>query len=165
MWLLFAFIAVPLIEIGLFIEVGGAIGLWPTLLIVLLTAMLGSWLVKSQGARELANLRGSFNELRDPTEPLANGAMILFAGALLLTPGFFTDAFGFALLVPQFRAAAFRAVKSRVNVQSFTMGGAENHQPHEHHHRGPQDRVIDGEFSDVTQTHDSPRGPSGWTKH
>ena len=164
MWLLFAFIAVPLIEIGLFIQVGGAIGLWPTLLIVLLTAMLGSWLVRSQGARELANLRGSFNELRDPTEPLANGAMILFAGALLLTPGFFTDAFGFALLVPQFRAAAFRAVKSRVNVQSFTMGGAANHQQ-PHHPRGPQDRVIDADFEDVTQTHEPPRGPSGWTKH
>jgi UPF0716 protein FxsA len=164
MWLLFAFIAVPLIEIGLFIQVGGAIGLWPTLLIVLVTAMLGSWLVRSQGARELANLRGSFNELRDPTEPLANGAMILFAGALLLTPGFFTDAIGFSLLIPQVRAAAFRAVKSRMNVQSFTMGGAANH----HHHpqnAKPQDRVIDGDFQDVTQKPDGPRGPSGWTKH
>jgi UPF0716 protein FxsA len=164
MWLLFAFIAVPLIEIGLFIQVGGAIGLWPTLLIVLVTAMFGSWLVRSQGARELANLRGSFNELRDPTEPLANGAMILFAGALLLTPGFFTDAVGFALLIPGVRAAAFRAAKSRMNVQSFTMGGAANHQPRQEH-GGPQDRVIDGDFQDVTQTHEGPRGPSEWTKH
>jgi UPF0716 protein FxsA len=164
MWLLLAFIAVPLIEIGLFIQVGGAIGTWWTLLIVLVTAMLGSWLVRSQGARELSNLRGSFNELRDPTEPLANGAMILFAGALLLTPGFFTDAVGFSLLIPQVRAAAFKAVKSRMNVQSFTMGGAANHQQPEQQ-RGPQDRVIDGDFEDVTQTHDTPRGPSGWTKH
>ena len=164
MWLLLAFVAVPLIEISLFIQVGGAIGLWPTLLIVLLTAMLGSWLVRSQGARELSNLRGSFNELRDPTEPLANGAMILFAGAMLLTPGFFTDAVGFSLLIPQVRAAAFRAIKSRMNVKSFTMGGAANHQPR-HEQRGPQDRVIDADFEDVTKTHDSPSGPSGWTKH
>ncbi|MBB5721306.1 UPF0716 protein FxsA [Loktanella ponticola] len=164
MWLLLAFVAVPLIEISLFIQVGGAIGLWPTLLIVLLTAMLGSWLVRSQGARELMNLRGSFNELRDPTEPLANGAMILFAGAMLLTPGFFTDAVGFALLIPQVRAAAFKAVKSRMNVQSFTMGGAANHQPRQDQ-RGPHDRVIDADFEDVTQTKNNQNGPSGWTKH
>ena len=164
MWLLFAFIAVPLIEIGLFIQVGGAIGLWPTLLIVLLTAFLGSWLVRSQGARELANLRGSFNELRDPTEPLANGAMILFAGALLLTPGFFTDIVGFSLLVPQVRTAAFKFIKSKVNVQGFQLGGAANNQPPQQPH-GPQDRVIDVDFEDITENDDTPRSPSGWTKH
>jgi UPF0716 protein FxsA len=164
MWLLLAFIAVPLVEIGLFIQVGGFIGLWWTLLIVLVTAFVGANLVKSQGAREMANLRGSFNELRDPTEPLANGAMILFAGALLLTPGFFTDAVGFSLLIPQVRAAAFKFMKSRINVQGFSMGGAANHQPPQHP-SGPNDRVIDADFEDVTQTHDTPRGPSGWTKH
>ncbi len=67
MWLLLAFIAIPLIEIGLFIKVGGIIGLWPTLGIVLLTAIAGSWLVRKQGSRALAELRGSLNELRDPT--------------------------------------------------------------------------------------------------
>ena len=164
MWLLFAFIAVPLVEIGLFIQVGGAIGLWPTLLIVLLTAFLGSWLVRSQGARELANLRGSFNELRDPTEPLANGAMILFAGALLLTPGFFTDIVGFSLLIPQVRTAAFKFIKSKVNVQGFQLGGAANNQPPQQPH-GPQDRVIDVDFEDITENDDTPRSPSGWTKH
>lgn len=165
MWLLLAFIAIPMIEIALFIQVGGAIGLGWTLLIVLITAVVGANLVRSQGAREMANLRGSFNELRDPTEPLANGAMILFAGALLLTPGFFTDFVGFSLLIPQVRAAAFKALKSRINVQSFQMGGAANHAPRQDQPRGPQDRVIDGDFEDVTPTHDSPRGPSGWTKH
>ena len=164
MWLLFAFIAVPLVEIGLFIQVGGAIGLWPTLLIVLLTAFLGSWLVRSQGARELANLRGSFNELRDPTEPLANGAMILFAGALLLTPGFFTDIVGFSLLVPQVRTAAFKFIKSKVNVQGFQLGGAANNQPPQQPH-GRQNGVIDVDFEDITENDDTPRGPSGWTKH
>tara|TARA_R110001592_G_scaffold221133_1_gene475767 strand:- start:132 stop:473 length:342 start_codon:yes stop_codon:yes gene_type:complete len=88
MWLLIAFIAIPLIEIALFIQIGGFIGLWPTLAIVLGTAILGSSLVRSQGARELSKLQGSFATLNDPTEPLANGAMIIFAGALLLTPGF-----------------------------------------------------------------------------
>lgn len=165
MWLLIAFIAVPLIEIALFIQVGGWIGLWPTLLIVVVTAILGSFLVRSQGARELNNLRGSFQELRDPTEPLANGAMILFAGALLLTPGFFTDIVGFSLLLPPVRAAVYRQLRERVKVASFTMGQQQvprqqpNAQP-----RGPQDRVIDGEFEDVTPNQDGPKGPSGWTQ-
>ena len=157
MWLLIAFIAVPLIEIALFIQVGGFLGLWPTLGIVIATAFLGSWLVRSQGARELANLRGSFSELRDPSEPLANGAMILFAGAMLLTPGFFTDALGFALLFPPFRAFAYKQVKSKVKVQQFSMGGG----PQPQNPSSPDDRVIDGDFEEVKPTH----GPSGWTKH
>lgn len=167
MWLFIAFIAVPLIEIALFIQVGGLIGLWPTLLIVLVTAIIGSTLVRSQGAQELANLRGSFQNLKDPTESLANGAMILFAGALLLTPGFFTDFVGFALLLPPVRAAVYRQIRSRVNVATFTMGdgqqaGPRSSQPN--HARRPQDRVIDGEFQDVTPTHPGPKGPSGWTE-
>ncbi|MDG1377110.1 MAG: FxsA family protein [Yoonia sp.] len=159
MWLLLAFIAVPLIEIALFIQVGGFIGLWPTLGIVLITAILGSWLVRNQGAREIAKLQSTFSELSDPTEPLANGAMILFAGALLLTPGFFTDAIGFALLVPQFRAAAFKWVKSKVKVQQFAMGTAPRPARH------PDDRVIDGEFEEVSSQKRPTHQPSEWTKH
>lgn len=165
MWLLIAFIAVPLIEIALFIQVGGWIGLWPTLLIVLVTAFLGSYLVRSQGLREIANLRGSFQDLRDPTEPLANGAMILFAGALLLTPGFFTDAVGFSLLLPPVRAVVFQQIRSRMKVASFTMGpGQPNQQAHPSQSSSPQDSVIDGEFEDVTRPDNGRKGPSGWTQ-
>lgn len=159
MWLLMAFIAVPLIEIALFIQVGGFIGLWPTLAIVLITAILGSWLVRQQGAREIAKLQSTFSELNDPTEPLANGAMILFAGALLLTPGFFTDALGFALLFPPFRAAAFKWVKSKVKVQKFAMGTPPNAP------RRPDDRVIDGEFEEVSKPKTPTHKPSEWTRH
>lgn len=166
MWLLIAFIAVPLIEIALFIQVGGFIGLWPTLLIVIVTAVLGARLVKSQGLREMANLKGSLNEMRDPTEPLANGAMILFSGALLLTPGFFTDIIGFALLLPPVRAAVYQQIRSRVKVADFSANqGMHSAHPHQRDPRQPQDRVIDGDFKDVTPTHDSPKGPSGWTQH
>lgn len=165
MWLLIAFIAVPLIEIALFIQVGGLIGLWPTLLIVLVTAIIGSTLVRSQGAQELANLRGSFQNLKDPTESLANGAMILFAGALLLTPGFFTDFLGFSLLLPPVRAAVYKQIRARMNVASFTMGEQTKQTHNPHQPRQPQDRVIDGEFEDVTPTHSGPKGPSGWTRH
>ncbi|MDJ0857486.1 MAG: FxsA family protein [Dinoroseobacter sp.] len=155
MWLFALFVAVPLIEIALFIQIGGLIGLWPTLLIVVLTAILGTTLVRSQGLGALENLRNSFSELGDPTEPLAHGAMILFSGALLLTPGFFTDAVGFALLVPGVRSAVFRYFRSRVEVQQFSYGSE----------RSAQGSTIEGEFEEVEEVPPRPRkGPSRWTE-
>lgn len=159
MWLLLAFIAVPMIEIALFIQVGGFIGVWWTLLVVLLTAIIGSYLVRSQGLQELSKLQNSFKDLQDPTEPLANGAMILFAGALLLTPGFFTDAVGLSLLVPGVRRAAFQWMKSKVKVQQFEMGQGPAPRPQQ-----TGDRVIDGEFEDVTPQKNRRDGPSEWTR-
>jgi len=160
--LLFAlFVAVPLIEIALFIQVGGAIGLWPTLGIVVVTAILGTWLVRTQGLMAMGRLRDSFSELRDPTEPLAHGAMILFSGALLLTPGFFTDAIGFSLLIPGVRTAVFNYLKARVKVQSFTMGA----QTHQTNREDPKGTVIDGEFEEVPPSKTPTHGNSGWTRH
>ncbi|MEJ8562260.1 FxsA family protein [Yoonia sp. GPGPB17] len=159
MWLLFAFIAVPMIEIALFIQVGGFIGVWWTLLIVFMTAIAGSYLVRNQGLREIGNLQRSFSELQDPTEPLAHGAMILFAGALLLTPGFFTDVVGLSLLVPSVRSAAFVWAKSKVKVQRFEMGQGPTQHP-----RQTGDRVIDGDFEDVTSQKSRNNGPSEWTR-
>lgn len=158
MWLLIAFIAVPLIEIALFIQVGGAIGLWPTLLIVVLTAILGTFLVRQQGSMALRQLRERLDRLDDPTEELAHGAMILFSGALLLTPGFFTDAVGFALLVPAVRVAAFRAIRSRVRVQSFGTPRPRPRSPY------PDDGVIEGEYEEIDPEPRRHQGPSGWTK-
>ena len=158
MWIFLAFALVPMVEIGLFIQVGGLIGLWPTLGLVLATALAGTWLVRSQGARALADLRGALNELRDPTAPLAHGAMILFAGALLLTPGFFTDAVGLSLLVPAVRRWVMRQIARRMRVASFTMGGAQAQ------HR-PANGVIDAEYYEIDPENAPPRGPSGWTRH
>ena len=154
MWLFFAFLAVPLIEIALFIQVGGWIGLWPTLLIVVLTAIAGTFLVRSQGAQAIGRLRQSFNELNDPTEPLAHGAMILFSGALLLTPGFFTDAVGFALLVPGVRSFIIREMKKRIEVKSVVTGQEQWR---------TDDDIIEGTYQ--AEPDDTPRGPSGWTRH
>jgi len=158
MALFLAFLLVPLIEIALFIQVGGAIGLWPTLAVVVITAMLGTWLVRSQGRQALARLGASFNELRDPREPLADGAMIVFAGALLLTPGFFTDAVGFALLMPTVRQAVYRYVAARMSVQTFqsTAHGRPGHQP------GVDGDVIDGDYTEVRPR--DGRAPSGWVE-
>lgn len=157
MWLFVPFVLVPLVEIALFIQVGGWIGLWPTLGIVVVTAMIGTMLVRQQGVRAIAELRGSINALRDPTEPLAHGAMILFAGALLLTPGFFTDACGLALLVPPVRAAVYRWVRARVKVERFDYDGYETSQA------GRPD-IIDGDYFEAGEERPS-RSPSGWTRH
>ena len=163
MWLLIAFIAVPLIEITLFIQVGGLIGLGWTLFTVIITAILGTWLVRSQGAQAMGNLRSSFSDLRDPTEPLVHGAMILFSGALLLTPGFFTDAVGFALLVPGIRQALYTAIRARVNIQSFGTPG-QGPQAHQRYDAGNGD-VIDGEYVEISEEERENRGPSNWSKH
>ena len=147
MWLFFAFLLIPLVEIALFISVGGAIGLWPTLLIVVLTAIAGTYLVRSQGLGVLNDLQNRMNQLSDPSEPLMHGAMILFAGALLLTPGFFTDAVGLSLMVPGVRAWLAAQLRSRVNVVRPAQR---------------DDGIIDGELHEV----DPPANghPSGWTR-
>lgn len=156
MWLFLVFLLVPLIEIALFIQVGGLIGLWPTLAIVVLTAIAGTMLVRSQGAQALSRLRNSFETLNDPTEPLAHGAMILFSGALLLTPGFFTDTVGFALLIPAVRTMVLRRIRARVTIHP--MGP----RPPFHDMAGAED-VIDATYT-VAEEERRPRGPSGWTQ-
>lgn len=161
MWLFALFLAIPLIEIALFIQVGGLIGLWSTLAIVVLTAILGTYLVRSQGILAMGKLRTSFSRLDDPTEPLAHGAMILVAGALLLTPGFFTDAFGLALLTPPVRQAVFSYLKQRVKVQRFDLGGQQRPEPS----TSGMDDVIEGEYQEVKTSEKSTSGNSGWTKH
>ena len=156
MRLFLAFLLVPLIEIALFIHVGGIIGLWPTLLIVIATAIAGAAMVRSQGAHVIGQLRGSLEDLRDPTEPLAHGAMVLFSGALLLTPGFFTDIVGFLLLIPGIRGRIYRFVRSRIVVEEVRYGRSDR--------RPAQDAtIIDADYEnlDVSPT----KGPSGWTRH
>ncbi|WP_164661504.1 FxsA family protein [Tropicibacter sp. Alg240-R139] len=172
MYLFLAFLLVPIIEIALFIQVGGLIGLWPTLAIVVLTAVLGTWLVRTQGRMAMGQLQGAFSNLDDPTEPLAHGAMILFSGALLLTPGFFTDAIGFALLVPGVRVGVFRYLRSKVTVSSFQMGADPRFQNmhsgfdrgHGAHHAGNPGDVIDGEYEEVGKPRDPNAQPSGWVE-
>lgn len=158
------FIAIPLIEITLFIQLGGLIGLGWTLFIVIATAIIGAAMVRSQGAMAMDRLRRSMEELTDPSEPLAHGAMILFSGALLLTPGFFTDAVGFALLVPGVRHRVFKWARSRVRMQSFQMGPSPaDTDPSAA--RKPRDKVVDAEFEDIPNEHRPNHNGSGWTKH
>jgi len=131
-------------------------------LIVVITAILGTYLVRQQGLRAIGDVQRSFSQLNDPTEPLAHGLMILFSGALLLTPGFFTDAVGFLLLIPQFRVLVFNFVRARIKVQSFTMGN-QGH-PQEPQPKGGPD-IIDGDFEEIPPGKNPTHGSSGWTRH
>ena len=161
MWLFVAFLAVPLIEIALFIQIGGAIGLGWTLVTVVITAIIGTWLVRQQGLSTLNQLRNSFSDLRDPTEPLAHGAMILFSGALLLTPGFFTDSIGFLLLVPGVRAALLDAVRARIQLHTVQSGPA----PQQPRRTPSQGEVIEGDYIEVAPEKNDTKRPSGWSDH
>ncbi|MFO7602630.1 MAG: FxsA family protein [Gammaproteobacteria bacterium] len=108
--LLLLFIAIPLLEIYLLIQIGEEIGALPTVALVIVTAMLGVWLLRWQGLTTLAQVQQSMAQGQIPAIPLIEGLFLLMAGALLLTPGFFTDALGFALLVPPLRQALARAL-------------------------------------------------------
>ena len=146
MWLFVAFLAVPLIEIALFVQVGGAIGLFPTLAIVIITAILGTYLVRAQGFAALTNLRQSFSQLSDPTEHLAHGAMILFAGALLLTPGFFTDAIGLLCLWLPARAVFIGAALEALLPHIITMRPNTARAPPPQPKRADDGKTIEGDF-------------------
>ena len=154
MWLLLLFILIPLLEIWLFILLGGFIGIYPTLFIVLLTAILGTFLVKTQGINVLKEIQSKFNELENPTEPIAHGAMILFAGALLLTPGFFTDTVGFFLLLPTVRRAAFFWLKNKVNLVKYLSPERNG---------GDKNKYSDIEVTDYKEV--EPEEKSPWTNN
>ena len=103
--LLSLFIAIPIAEIAVFIQAGERFGLWPTLGLIILTALLGATLLRFQGLRTLHRVQESLSHGEMPIGEVFNGLCLLIAGALLITPGFLTDGFGFALFVPRIRQA------------------------------------------------------------
>jgi UPF0716 protein FxsA len=103
MRLILIFIVVPLIEILLLIEIGSRIGAFNTILVIVLTAILGASMMRQQGFTIMRNIQRDLSQGRMPTGELINGALVLVGGIVLLTPGFFTDAVGFILLIPATR--------------------------------------------------------------
>jgi UPF0716 protein FxsA len=112
----FALLLLPLAEIAVFIFVGSHIGILPTIAIVVLSAVCGALLLRTQGLATLSRLRAELDAGRLPGRELADGVMILAAAVLLITPGFVTDAIGFTLMVPAVRAAIWRKLASRAIV-------------------------------------------------
>jgi len=97
------FLIVPFIEIYLLLQIGGIVGVFPTILLVVFTAILGVALLRQQGFSTLQRFQDNLNQGQIPATEIVEGAVLLISGALLLTPGFFTDIIGFAGLIPVFR--------------------------------------------------------------
>ena len=161
------FIGIPLIEIYLFIAVGGWIGVWPTIGLVILTALVGTTLLRQQGLATLARAQAETEANRLPVRELFDGVCLLFGGVLLLTPGFMTDAFGLALLLPQLRGLIGRGLWKLLQGSKgfhFTVYGAGGNprSPGNGPGRGPGGGpILDGEEFGVER--DNPPGGSGST--
>jgi UPF0716 protein FxsA len=163
--ILIAFLCIPIAEIAVFIKAGQVIGLGWTLAVVVLTAVLGTALLRRQGLKVLTQTQQKLDRGELPVGELFDGLCLLVAGALLLTPGFITDTIGLLLFVPPVRLLLGTYVLSSI-LQSrdtrFWVNGVEV---------GPGDRprrndspVIDGEYTDVTGR-DGRQGPSGRIGH
>ncbi len=134
------FLVVPIVEIYLLITVGGLIGVMPTILLVILTAILGALLLRYQGLMTFRRVQSEVAQGQIPAMALMEGMLLLLAGALLLTPGFFTDAIGFFCLVPPLRRGLIRLLMQRVIIQSFGAGGGGDSP------RSDGGRTIEGDF-------------------
>jgi UPF0716 protein FxsA len=120
--LIILFIVVPIAELYVIIKVGELIGVWPTLILLLADALLGSWLLKHEGRGAWRRFNEALAARRFPGREVADGALIIIGGTLLLTPGFLTDIVGVFLLLPPTRAIARRLLK-RLTIGRFMVVG------------------------------------------
>ncbi len=112
--LVLALLVVPLLEVVAIIGVGKVIGGWPTFFLLLAESALGAWLVRREGARSWRSLSEALRTGRMPSRELADAALVLVGGVLLLTPGFLTDLVGFAFILPLTRPMARRSLEAVV---------------------------------------------------
>lgn len=169
MWLFALFIGLPLVEIALFVTVGGWLGLWPTLAIVVGTGILGLSLIRRQGDRARRDLQAAVMQTSSPAPALASDAMVVVAGILLFLPGFLTDTLGALLLLPPVQRAviayATERAKARVgaHLRRTAWQAAATTATHAATSGRRKDEIIDGTWEELPD--DAPRRPSGWTKH
>ncbi len=143
MLFLIIFVIIPLIEIALFITIGEEIGLFTTLALTFLTALIGAALIRWQGLQTLFSARTAMDRGEMPVQELFDGICLAIAGAFLMTPGFFTDTLGFALLVPPLRAALRIRLARHMAAHGTVYGSPRPGQPPPHHAKPD---VIDAEY-------------------
>lgn len=134
------FLLVPLVEIYILIQVGQVIGALWTVFFVVLTAVIGVRLLKTQGLSTLSRAQNKMNTGEMPAHEMLEGLALVVAGAFLLTPGFFTDAFGFILLFPATRSRLIRGLTSRL----MASGNFVMHSEYQQRTRSRSDNVIEG---------------------
>lgn len=135
--LFFAFLTIPVIEIYFLIQVGSVIGAGYTILLVFITAILGAHLLRKQGLSTFARAQNSLNKNEVPAMEMLEGLILLVTGALLLTPGFFTDIIGFLCLIPMVRQLLIKKL-----ISQFTVIQASG----SHTHTRTESKTIEGEF-------------------
>jgi UPF0716 protein FxsA len=156
--LLVAFIVVPLAEIAVLIQVGGWIGLWPTLALIVLTAVIGTAMLRHQGLSVLLRAQRQLEEGTIPIVEVFEGFCLVIAGALLLTPGFITDTVGALLLIPPVRAALYRQLRHHFAGQ---MVGEPQPPPGDRPPPGPTIEVPFEEIEPDRQDREPPPPPRG----
>lgn len=125
--LVLLFLVVPLVELYVIIQVGSAIGALNTVGLLVLMGLAGGWLMKREGLGALRRVRSQLSQGRVPGTELVDGFLILFGGALMLSPGFLTDVLGLALLVAPARALVRRALARRFQLR--ILGDRGRHDP------------------------------------
>jgi UPF0716 protein FxsA len=149
-WVLaLVFVVLPVAEIYVLIQIGQVIGAWWTVLLLIADGFLGSWLMKREGTRAWAALRAALTESRLPARELADGALILIGGTLLVTPGFLSDVAGLFCVLPVTRPVA-RAALTRYLTRRLLAGstsGRQDDDPRTRRRPGP-DSVVQGEVVD-----------------
>ena len=155
--LLLLFFTIPLIEIYLLIQVGSVIGAGWTVFLVVFTAVVGAALLRQQGLSTMARFQRSLQQGELPAATMVEGMILLVGGALLLTPGFFTDALGFLCLLPPTRMLFARWLTARAVVQ--VGGGVARPEYRERPQRG-DGHTYEGEFHEV----EDDRGEDRWNR-
>ena len=178
MWLLLPFVVLPIIEIALFIQVGGVIGVLPVIALVLASAFAGVAIMRRQGARAAQDVQRAMQDFTDPARPMAHGALRMIGAVLMVVPGLFTSALGLLLQVPLLRDLILRRMAARVRVSGtgFSHGPGAGFGADYPSGRRRDEGVIDGEYSvqddppapvreGLTDQGGSRRRGSGWTRH
>jgi UPF0716 protein FxsA len=150
--------AIPLIEIALFIQVGGLIGVWATIGLLLLSALLGVLLARRQTREVLRGMQAAAARGDDPSDRIIDAFLVVVAGGLLIVPGFLTDALGLLLLLPAVRAALLRGFGRRIarRTVAFRFRGRA---------AAGGESVIEGEYEEIASPRAPTHRPSGWTLH
>lgn len=153
--LVVAFVVVPLVEIVLLVQVGQVVGAWWTILLLLASGVVGGWLVRREGGRAWRALSAALSSGRMPRRELADGALVLVGGTLMLTPGFATDLVGLLLVLPPTRPTARRLLAALVGRRLAVVGdvgrprAADRHGPDAPRPGDqPGGRVVRGEVVD-----------------
>lgn len=164
-FLFIAFVIVPIVEITLFLKVGSLIGIPATIALILVTAIAGTMLVRSQGLQVISKIQQSAQRGEAPVDALVQGACVLAAGLLLLTPGFATDALGFALLIPPVRSFVISRVWKVIEPHVVTTTVQQSRWQEDRPGQRSNGTIIEGEAVEIEEDEKGHRNNDGGPSH